>query len=207
MCGGGSNEIKETSAERADAEVRLQQWNRSNEFYLPLQEAYREDVEGMNTQGQKDYVTGAASSATNEQYSMAKSQAGDQLAASGLNPNSGRFKGGLSSLTTSQSVAGGDNVSRSNISLGDAYLQGKKNLLAIGNKQEANATAGLSSLANYSANQARRSAYDDFARDNARRSTLGSAVGLGAYGMQQYKQGGVAGSDGLIQDDMPHDGF
>lgn len=183
---GGSNKVKETSAEKEQARIAKEKWGRYEEVYAPFQELYIDQVDRLNTDKSRDLAKGLAAQDTAQAFSDTTERAQDSLTAAGINPASGRFTGTTTDIATSQGESAGENMTRAEMSQGDEFLRGKQNILAIGNDQATTAHQGMSSLAQSSAAKARSDAANAFNESSADQQSLGSAVGFGlaAYNPQ-----------------------
>src|SRR5690606_12356049 len=108
-------------------------------------------AEDFNSAGAKNFVRGAAASATNAEFGRAAQAAETNLQASGMNPNSGGYKARVSGLRDIQGATTGENIARADNELGDQYVKTLQNVSAVGRGESATAQAGLSDVARTSA--------------------------------------------------------
>ena len=180
---GGSTEVKETSAEKAQAQVAQEQWQYYQDNLKQYENLFIDDVNKLN--GEQNYaeVAGDAATQTSSAFGQAREQAAATMASSGVDPTSGKYQSTMKDITDKQSVSQLDTVNRAQNSQADKYTAGLSDVVAIGNGQEADALSGYSSLASSSAAKAASDAESAFNSHSALTNGLGTAAGLyAAYG-------------------------
>lgn len=125
-------------------------------------------------------VKQAADLSYNREYGKAREATADNLAASGVDPSSGKFTATLSSLATDQALAQGDTVNRAQVNEQDKYVVGKQDVVAVGAGQKAEGLAGMEDTARLSLQNATNDAYADFNRRSANAQAVGTLAGVGA---------------------------
>lgn len=199
MGGGGDNKVKETEAERAAAEVAMKQWDLYQTDLKGFEEGFIQRVDNMNSDANMAEAKEAVDLGYNKSYSEARSQSAENLAASGVDPSSGKFQGTLRELTTEQAIKQGDTVNRTQVGEQDKHIAGLQDVTAIGMGQKAEAMAGMGDTAALSLRKATQDAYSDFNRSSANQQLAGALAGAGAnYAM--HKPAGTTSLDGANVD-------
>lgn len=180
---GGSTKVKETSAEKAQAQVAQEQWQYYQDNLKQYENLFIDDVNKLNSEQNYAEVAGDAATQTSSAFGQAREQAATTMASSGVDPTSGKYQSTMKSLTNDQIASQNDTVNRAQNSQADKYTAGLSDVVAIGNGQEADALSGYSSLANSSASKAQSDAESAFNSHSALTNGLGTAAGLyAAYG-------------------------
>lgn len=180
-CKGDAPSVKETQEEKAFADIAAQKWKYYQDNFKPLEQAYMDDVNSLNTDGARDFASGVAGSATTAAYGEAANRAAKSLADVGINPASGKFQATMGEIATDQGAASSENQAMAKNSVDDQYVVGLQNISAIGRGQSTTAQAGLSDLASSAANKAAGDAYSSFNNKAATLNAVGTVAGLGAY--------------------------
>lgn len=185
MGGGGSTEVKETSAEKAQAAVAKEQWNYYQNNLKQYENLFMDKVDDLNNESNYTSVAGGAATQTSSAFGEARDKTAANLAASGVDPTSGKYQSTMKDITDKQSVSQLDTVSRAQNTQADKYTAGLSDVVAIGNGQEADALSGYSSMASSSAAKAASDAESAFNSHSALTNGLGTAAGMYAkYGLK-----------------------
>lgn len=183
MGGGGSNEVKETSAEQAQASVAADQWDYYQSNLKQYENLFMDKVDSLNNESNYTKVAGDAATQTSGAFGQARQKTADNLAASGVDPTSGKYQSTMKDITDKQSVSQLDTVSRAQNTQADKYTSGLSDVVSIGSGEKADALSGYSSLASSSAAKAASDAESAFNSHSALTNGLGTAAGLyAAYG-------------------------
>lgn len=183
MGGGGSNEVKETSAEKAQASVAADQWSYYQSNLKQYEDLFMDKVDSLNNESNYTKVAGDAATQTSGAFGQARQKTADNLAASGIDPTSGKYQSTMKDLTNKQVSSQIDTVTKAQNDQSDKYVAGLQDVVAIGSGQEADALSGYSSLASSSAAKAASDAESAFNSHSALTNGLGTAAGLyAAYG-------------------------
>ncbi|HDY8174822.1 TPA: hypothetical protein RQL26_000551 [Vibrio vulnificus] len=180
MGGSKDNERKETAAEIAASQVAVKEWNLYNSELKQFEDSFIQRVNNFNTDANMADVKQAADLSYNREYGKARDATATQLAASGVDPSSSKFKAKLSDLASDQAIAQGDTVNRAQVNEQDKYVVGKQDVVAIGMGQKAEGLAGLEDTARLSAKKASNDAYNDFNRRSSNAQAAGTLAGIGA---------------------------
>lgn len=181
--GKSSTKVKETSAEKAQAAVANEQWDYYQSNLKQYEDLFMDKVDNLNDESNYTKVAGDAATQTSGAFGQARQKTADNLAASGIDPTSGKYQSTMKDITDKQSVSQLDTVNRAQNSQADKYTAGLSDVVAIGNGQEADALSGYSSLASSSAAKAASDAESAFNSHSALTNGLGTASGLyAAYG-------------------------
>ncbi|MCX2533689.1 hypothetical protein OQ486_09390 [Plesiomonas shigelloides] len=182
--GGGSNEIQETEAQKAAADIASQQWNLYKNELSQFEDMFMDKVDDMNSQQEYDKLAGTAALGTAQAFGEVRQNMADSMASAGIDPTSGRYQDTMRDLETEQALSQTDTTNRAQSSQQDKYVAGLKDVVAMGSGQKAEALQGYSDLATNSLNKA---ASDAQRKWNDKQSLLG-AVGTAA-GMATRKYG------------------
>ena len=183
MGGGGSNEVKETSAEQAQASVAADQWSYYQSNLKQYENLFMDKVDSLNNESNYTSVAGDAATQTSSAFGQARQKTVDNLAASGIDPTSGKYQASMKDITNKQVGSQIDTVSRSQNTQADKYASGLSDVVSIGSGEKADALSGYSSLASSSAAKAESDAESAFNSHASLTNGLGTAAGLyAAYG-------------------------
>lgn len=190
--GGGDAKVKDTPEQRYAAQVAAEKWNFAQAKLAPLENEYMRRVEDMGSAGRESYIRGAANQATMATLGNAGEDVGLQLAAGGINPNSGRWQGTQGDAGLAIAGAGGETMGRGLFQQDQEQIRGLQNIVAIGAGQEGQAQVGLNQIASTSAADARGEATNAFNRRSANLQLLGQIAGAGtSYGLSGGFGGGL----------------
>lgn len=183
MGGGESNEVKETSAEKAQASVAADQWSYYQSNLKQYENLFMDKVDSLNNESNYTKVAGDAATQTSGAFGQARQKTADNLAASGIDPTSGKYQASMKDITNKQVGSQIDTVSRAQNTQADKYTSGLSDVVSIGSGEKADALSGYSSLASSSAAKAASDAESAFNSHSALTNGLGTAAGLyAAYG-------------------------
>lgn len=183
---GGSNEVKETEAQKAQAEVAQKQWDLYKTDLQQYEDIFMDKVDALNNENEYDKLAGTAALGTAQSFGSARQGLADNLAASGVDPTSGRYQEVMKDLETDQALSQTDTTNRAQSSQQDKYVAGLQDVASIGQGQKAEALQGYSDLASSSLNKAAVNAQTALANKSAGLRTVGSLAG--AYGSYQLEQ-------------------
>lgn len=190
--GGGSNEIQETEAQRAAADVAMEQWNLYNSDLKQYEDIFMNKVDDLNSGNEYDKLAGTAALGTAQSFGEARAGLADSMAAGGIDPTSGKYQNAMSDLETDQALSQTDTTNRAQSSQQDKYVAGLKDVVSIGAGQKAEALAGMGDVANTSLRKAAFDAQNSFADKQATAGLVGAVAGAGtAYGLNQFKASGA----------------
>ncbi|WP_279501697.1 hypothetical protein [Aeromonas veronii] len=186
--GGGSNEIQETEAQRAAADVAREQWNLYNSDLKQYEDIFMDKVDDLNSGKEYGKLAGTAALGTAQSFGEARAGLADSMAAGGVDPTSGKYQSAMSDLETDQALSQTDTTNRAQSSQQDKYVAGLKDVVSIGAGQKAEALAGMGDVASTSLRKASFDAQNSFADKQATAGLVGSLAGAGAaYGMQSLR--------------------
>lgn len=180
--GGGSDEVKETSAEKEAAKIADEKWSLYENELQGFEDTFMNRVDNYNSDSNMASAKNTVDLQYNKAFSDAKQNAATSMAASGVNPNSGKFKKTMSNMTEQQGITQGDTVNRAQVGEQDKYIAGLKDVTAIGMGESADALSGLSNSASISQSKAISDSTNSFNQSAALAQTVGAvAGGLGSY--------------------------
>lgn len=187
--GGDSGKVEPTEYERAFAEVAQKKWQIYQNEYKPFLDQFISSADDFDSTGAKLFVRGAAATSTGAEFDRAAQTAEANLQASGINPNSGAYKARVSGLRDIQGAATVENVVRAENELGDQYVKTLQNISAVGRGESAQAQAGLSDVAELSAEKARGDALKSLNESQ----NMKAAAGMGLSAAALFGGGGGSG--------------
>ncbi|ARZ00547.1 hypothetical protein AXW38_06070 [Yersinia ruckeri] len=184
--GGGSTEVKETSQELAAAEIAGKQWQLYQSDLKPMENLFMDKVDGMNRESKYDDTAGTVNLGYQQAFGRARQQTAAELAASGMDPTSGKFQRALGDIQSDQVAGQIDTTNRAQTSQQDKYVAGLQDVVAMGSGQKADALSGYSNIANQSLNKASNDAQKSLGDRQAVGQLVGAASGLAArtYGLK-----------------------
>jgi hypothetical protein len=189
--GGGSSsgKVEPTEYEQAFAEVAQKKWQIYQNEYKPFLDQFISSADDFDSTGAKLFVRGAAATSTGAEFDRAAQTAEANLQTAGINPNSGAYKARVSGLRDVQGAATGENVVRAENELGDQYVKTLQNISAVGRGESAQAQAGLSDVAELSAEKARGDALKSLNESQ----NMKAAAGMGLSAAALFGGGGGSG--------------
>lgn len=192
---GGSNEIKETEAQKAAADVATEQWDIYKNDLQQYEDIFMDKVDDLNDEEQYDKLAGTAALGTAQAFGDARVGLADSLAAGGVDPTSGKYQEAMGALETDQALSQTDTTNRAQSSQQDKFVAGLKDVVSIGAGQKAESLAGMGDVANTSLRKATNDALTSFQNKQATAGLVGTlAGGATAYGLGQMKAPVAAGS-------------
>ncbi|MDA1378666.1 hypothetical protein PCI56_00885 [Plesiomonas shigelloides subsp. oncorhynchi] len=127
--GGGSNEIQETEAQKAAADIASQQWNLYKNELSQFEDMFMDKVDDMNSQQEYDKLAGTAALGTAQAFGEVRQNMADSMASAGIDPTSGRYQDTMRDLETEQALSQTDTTNRAQSSQQDKYVAGLKDVL------------------------------------------------------------------------------
>lgn len=178
--GKSSGDIKETEYEKELAKVYAEEWGYYQESIVPFENMVIDDAKQANDASVYDDIAENTNLGYKKSFSEGTNNTLASMESSGINPNSGKFKQGLSDITDNEASVTSDAKSRSQVAGQERYTGLMSNVMAMGQGQSQEATATLSDIAVSSQKKAINDA------SNSRKNTdsvLGAAGALaGAAG-------------------------
>ncbi len=185
---GGSDEIKETEAEKAAAEVAKEQWDLYKNELSQYEDIFMDKVDDLNNESEYGNVASDANLAYSSSFTKARGSTATGLAASGVDPTSGKYKSAMDGLTEDQAVAQIDTTNKAQTDQANKYTAGLSDVVSIGAGQKAEALSGYNSIANNSLREAVTDAQVSQSNSAATAGAVGAAGGMGlSYYMNMPK--------------------
>ena len=185
---GGSNEIQETEAQKAAASVAMEQWGLYKNDLQKYEDIFMEKVDDLNSEGEFDKLAGTASLGAAKTFGDARKGQADAMAASGIDPTSGRYQETMAGLETDQALSQTDTANRAQSSQQDRHVAGLKDVVSIGAGQKAESLAGMGDVATTSLRKSVNDAQISFQTRQATAGMVGTVLGAGAsYGLSNLK--------------------
>jgi len=171
------NRVKETPFEREAARIAAEEWNRYQQVFVPLENEFIQQIQI----GPQDYqfAQGLAAGENRQQFSQAQRGLETQLAAGGVNPNSGRFQGAISDLNTAQGQSAAAGVTQANVDTRRRQIRGLNAAIGMGRGQAVQADLGFRRQAAAESQRAISDAQLAFQKNAATQGAVGTAAGLG----------------------------
>ncbi|HHQ4892810.1 TPA: hypothetical protein ACSP31_000810 [Aeromonas veronii] len=189
---GGSNEIQETEAQRAAADVAMEQWQLYKNDLQQYEDIFMDKGDDLNNESEYDKLAGTAALGTAQSFGEARAGLADSMAAGGVDPTSGKYQAAMSNLETDQALSQTDTTNRAQSSQQDKYVAGLKDVVSIGAGQKAESLAAMGDVANTSLRKATSDAQSSFQSQQATAGLVGTLAGAGsAYGLQSLRDAKV----------------
>ena len=198
MAGGGSSEVKETSLQRAQADIANEQWNTYQSDLKQYEDLFMDKVDNLNSESNYTKVAGDAATQTSSAFGQARQKTADNLAASGVDPTSGKYQAAMSDITKSQVTSQIDTTDKAQNDQASKYTAGLSDVVSLGAGQKADALSGYSSLARSSAAKASADAEASYNEHAGLVNAIGTAAGgYASYSMANAAKSPVSSSDGV----------
>ncbi|MBM7070869.1 hypothetical protein JQC92_02285 [Shewanella sp. 202IG2-18] len=181
---GGDDEIKETEFEKELGKVYSEKWDYYQNNIVPFENQIIEDAKSSNDASVYQSIADDVNLSNKRNFAQASEKTATNLAASGVNPNSGKFKNAVNSLSDMEAVATADSASRAQVSGQERYLDKMGNVMAMGDGQS---TKAVSSLSDIAINSQRKAVHDASIAAQNRDSTLEAVGALGGAAASYYK--------------------
>lgn len=189
--GGGSGEIKETSQQKAQAEIAMKQWRLYSDKMKPMENIFMADVDKLNNKDKYQNLAGVTNLGYQKQFGEVRHQAANQLAAAGVDPGSGKFQDTMNDISGEQAIGQTDATNRVQSSQADKYVAGLQDVVALGAGQKADTLQGYNSLAENSLRKAGMDAQAAYMRRQGKASLVGAGMGaLAGYASNKFDGNG-----------------
>ena len=186
MSKGGSGEVKETSLQKAQADIASEQWSTYQNDLKQYEDLFMDKVDNLNDESNYTKVAGDAATQTSSAFGQARQKTSDNLAASGVDPTSGKYQAAMSDITKSQVASQIDTTNKAQNDQASKYTAGLSDVVSLGAGQKADALSGYSSLARSSAAKASADAEASYNEHAGMVNALGTAAGgYAAYKMNK----------------------
>lgn len=179
---GGSTDVKETEYEKELAKVYAEEWQLYQDEIVPFENIVIQDAKDANDKAVYDDIAESTNLGYKKSFSEAKGNTLASLSASGVNPNSGKFKQTLGDISDSEASVTSDATARSQVAGQERFTGKMSNVMAMGQGQSQEATATLSDIAQSS----QRKAFNDAANSRAQSDSLVGAAGAIAGAAGSY---------------------
>lgn len=185
---GGSNEIQETEAQNAAAEVAMEQWDLYKNDLQQYEDIFMDKVDDLNNEREYDKLSGTAALGTAQAFGEARVGLAGSLAAGGVDPTSGKYQEAMGALETDQALSQTDTTNRAQSSQQDKYVAGLKDVVSIGAGQKAESLAGMGDVATTSLRKATNDAQSSYQSQQATAGLVGTLAGAAtSYGLASLK--------------------
>ena len=182
---GGSTSVKETSLQKAQADIAAEQWSIYQNELKQYEDLFIDKVDNLNNESNYDKVAGDATVQTTSAFGDARNKTAANLAASGVDPTSGKYQSAMDDVTEAQVSSQVDTTSRAQNDQASKYTAGLSDVVALGAGQKADALSGYSSLANSSGNKAIADAESAYNEKASTLNAIGTGAGMAtAYGLK-----------------------
>lgn len=178
---GDAPEVKETSQQRAFAELAAKRFADYRQRWLPLQRQLMSDVQEMGRADSTERVeaAGKAAADTSIRFGEAKGKLESSMTSGGAGPGSGKFKMAQAGLATDEATSKGLGMAAADSAIDDAYLQGLASIAAMGRGQSGQAVQGMGNVASMSGRQAAQDAEMALQGRMGRAQMYGQLAGAG----------------------------
>ena len=179
MGGGGSTKIKDTASQKALANIAAKRFNLYQQYYVPLENQFMQDVFGMLDQSAFENVSGFVNALQQPQFQAARRDMERAAFSQGVDPTSGQFQARGEAMGQAQARGMGLGTAEALSGQTDRYYQGLQNIIAMGQGQAGQAISGLSDVGDIASKRAAAEAKTGLSNYLGRQQMLGSAVGTG----------------------------
>lgn len=178
---GDAPEVRESSQQRAFAELAAKRFADYRQRWLPLQRQLMSDVQDMGRADSAERVeaAGKAAADTSIRFGEAKGKLESALTGSGAGPGSGKFKMAQAGLATDEAASKGLGMAAADSAIDDAYLQGLASIASMGRGQSGQAVQGMGNVASMSGRQAAQDAEMALQSRMGRAQMYGQLAGAG----------------------------
>lgn len=192
---GGADKVEETEYEKELAKIYKEQWDIYQKDVVPMENIVIGDATSSNDASVYDSIAGDTNLGYQKGFSQAGEQTLDNLAASGVDPSSGKAKGLLSDLSNEQASVSADATTRAQNDGQERYVDKMANVMAMGQGESQQAVASLNDIAINS----QREAFQDASISAQNKSNVLSAVGAlgGAYASNSMTPSNTTGNETL----------
>lgn len=180
---GKQEGAKQTPAQKAQAQVAVQQLQDFRQRWMPVQQRLAESIVDMGGRSsfQRQQARGMATTDTATQFGDAQRQVREQSAAGGMGGSS-RQKLAIAGLGDDQAMSSGMGLGNADRNIDDAYLQGLTSVMQLGRGEKATAMQGMGDIARRSGMQAASDAQMALAQRAGQAQVAGQALGMGLSG-------------------------
>ncbi|WP_270828899.1 hypothetical protein [Aeromonas sp. QDB20] len=166
----------------------MEQWDLYKNDLQKYEDIFIEKVDDLNSEGEFDKLAGTASLGAAKTFGDARKGQADAMAASGIDPTSGRYQETMAGLETDQALSQTDTANRAQSSQQDRHVAGLKDVVSIGAGQKAESLAGMGDVATTSLRKSVNDAQISFQNRQATAGMVGTVLGAGtAYGLASLK--------------------
>lgn len=180
---GKQGGVKQTPAQRAMAEVAVQQLTDFKQRWQPVQRQLADTIvkAGQRDSTERERARGMATTDAAAQFGDAQTKLREQTQAAGLGGSS-KQKLAIAGLSDDAAISTGMGVAGADQQIDDAYVQGLGQVMALGRGEKATAVQGMSDIARRSGQQAANDAGMALQRRAGNAQVVGQALGLGMSG-------------------------
>ena len=154
MGGGGSTKIKDTASQKALANIAAKRFNLYQQYYVPLENQFMQDVFGMLDQSAFENVSGFVNALQQPQFQAARRDMERAAFSQGVDPTSGQFQARGEAMGQAQARGMGLGTAEALSGQTDRYYQGLQNIIAMGQGQAGQAISGLSDVGDIASKRA-----------------------------------------------------
>jgi hypothetical protein len=184
---GDAPEVRETSQQRAFAEIAAKRFADFRQRWLPLQRQLMADVQDMGRadSAERREAAGDVAADTAVQFAQAKGALEGALSESGAGAGSGKFKTAVAGMGDDEATSKGLGMAAADSAIDDAYLQGLSQIASMGRGQSGSAVRGMGDVAAMSGRQAQQDAQFSLADRAGRMQQFGQLAGAGLAAAMQ----------------------
>lgn len=191
--GKGPKKVEETEYQKELAKIAAEEWNRYQDVYVPVENAYIEQVKKMGDESNYDTVAGDVHNSFTSAFDQQRDNADRQLKAAGVDPSSGKAASTQNDLINTQMGAESQAVSAGQADTTRRYVGNLSNVVAMGKGQETQAVAGLQDIAAASGRRANQAAINKANQVSIPGALAGAAAaGLSSKEGREWAQNGLS---------------
>lgn len=174
----GPEKVKETAAQRTAVRNAANEWNRYQDVFVRVENEYKRISESMGDEANYENIAGAANTAANAATSAAVGQTEKRLAASGVNPNTGKSATATNDIVTNSGNNEIQTAAQGEHNVTQRYTGNLQNVMAMGQGEKTTATAGLNDIARASGQKARQDAINEANEVSIPAAVVGAGASL-----------------------------
>lgn len=180
---GKQEGTKQTPAQRAQAEIAVQQLQDFRKRWVPVQQQLAESIIKAGGRGsfERGQARGMATTDTSAQFGDAQTKLREQSQAAGLG-GTAKQKLAVTGMADDAALSAGMGVAGADQRIDDAYLAGLGQVMALGRGEKGTAVQGIGQMARMSGQQASADASMALTRRAGEAQVAGQALGMGLSG-------------------------
>lgn len=180
---GGAKDKGETEQEKELGKVFADEWAIYQDEVVPEENKVIADARSSNDASVYQKIGSDTNLGYQRSFSEASGDTAADLASSGVDPSSGKFKSQISALSDVEASVSADAKTRSQIAGQERYIDKMSNVMAMG---QGEAQQAVNSLSDIAVNSQRKAMHDSYISSQNRNNTLSAIGAVGGAAMNYY---------------------